>query len=272
VVLGRLGDPRNGAGLRTGVPDIGWVEVPGGPFTMGSRHWAPSYSDETPQFTCRRITRPYLMARYPVTVVQYRVFVDHGGYRQRRWWTDAGWNWKESLGSMAPEDYEEVYQTANHPRVGVSWYEATAYCCWLGTLLRLPVRLPSEAEWERAARGPDGSVYPWGSQADCAARCNLEDTGIGHTSAVGLFPTGNAKCGAADMAGNVWEWCGTKWRGDYEEYERQADDDPAGDEHRVLRGGSWSNDRELVRGAARLKGTPFGRFKRIGFRVVAPRS
>ena len=105
--------------------------------------------------------------------------------------------------------------------------------------------LPSEAQWERAARHTDGRTYPWGEADDVAQRCNMSDTGIGSTSAVGIFPRGNAFCGAADMAGNVWEWCSTRWLDDYQNYERRVKDNPEGKDRRVLRGGGFSDSHYL---------------------------
>ena len=167
-------------------------------------------------------------------------------------------------------------QTPNHPRVGVNWHEAMAFCRWLSERLKQPVTLPSEAQWERAARHTDGRTYPWSDPgeedrlaADMAQRCNMEGTGIGHTSAVGLFLNGLAQCGAADMAGNVWEWCRTKWRGDYRDYEKKVDAALEGAESRVLRGGSWGNDLPGgLRCSCRNVSAPGPRGRSYGFRCV----
>ncbi|MCB9139856.1 MAG: SUMF1/EgtB/PvdO family nonheme iron enzyme [Caldilineaceae bacterium] len=270
--LSLLGDPRPGVGVRNGLPDIAWRPVEAGPFIMGSDKqvdpWA--YKDEEPQFTCTLITKPYRISRYPVTVLQYQAFVSAGGYTRRAYWTEAGWAWRKQNQISGPKDYSKVFQTPNHPRVGVSWYEAVAYCNWLSEQWGYAVRLPTEAEWERAARHTDGRIYPWNGEFDVRC-CNMGKTGIGATSAVGAFPAGNAQCGATDMSGNVWEWCSTKRVGDYEGYEKRADDDLAGGATRVVRGGAFHFNRVNVRCACRdLYYAPYFRDYSIGFRVVAP--
>jgi formylglycine-generating enzyme required for sulfatase activity len=253
ITLGTLGDPRPGVGLSTdGAPDIAWVEIPAGEFLMGEQRQPVS------------IPRRYRISKYPVTVMQYQAFVAAGGYAEegRRYWTEAGWAWKQSPSIEGPEDHTPVFQTANHPRVGVSWYEAVAFGRWLGERLGLQVSLPTEAQWERAARHTDGREYPWGEWNEEEVRCNTPEAGIGHTSAVGMFPAGDAVSGAADMAGNVWEWCRTK-------YDRPGDDNLEGVDARVLRGGSRFNNRSYARCASRLGFHPGIRFDLNGFRLVA---
>ena len=152
----------------------------------------------------------------------------------------------------------------------MSWYEAIAFCRWLEEKLKLGVALPTEAQWERAARHTDGRKYPWGnSNNEVPRRCNILETGIGHTSAVGIFPDGAAKCGAMDMAGNVWEWCRTQHRKDYRDYERQVDDTLEGTSARVLRGVGWLLIADNARCACRVRYHSASRNRSIGFRVVA---
>ena len=185
----------------------------------------------------------------------------------------------------------------NRPVVGISWYEAAAYARWLGVQLRnagsklrvwragqsLPadleaeawnVQLPSEAEWEKAARGTDGRRYPWGPewQEDCA---NTREAGLGQTSAVGLFPDGASPFGCLDMVGNVWEWTRSRWgrdvmRSDFRypysvDDGREAASSPAVP---VLRGGSWNDDVRDARCAYRLRDVPDDFHYDVGFRVV----
>jgi formylglycine-generating enzyme required for sulfatase activity len=279
MILGQLGDRRRGVGLRPDrLPDLDWIDIPPGPFIMGSKKGETQWEDETPQFECNLITKPYRISRYPVTVAQFQAFIEAGGYadQARDWWTDEGWKWKEGNKISGPEDYGPAFRTANHPRVGVSWFEAVAFCRWLSEKRQQPISLPSEVEWERAARHTDARAYPWPDPtdkgdvaADLARRCNMGETGIGHTSAVGMFPNGRAQCGAADMAGNVWEWCRTKWVGDYRDYAKNVDETQGGTEQRVLRGGSWVIVIPgRLRCSCRRYGAPDRRSRYRGFRCV----
>ncbi len=198
------------------------------------------------------IHEPYRISRYPITVAQYQAFVDAKGYEKQEYWTAAGWAWRSKNDIQRPETYGGVFQTPDHPQAGVSWYEAVAFCAWLAEQTGLAIGLPSEAQWERAARHTDGRIYPWGNKDEPSQYCNMDETGIGSTSAVGSFANGNAVCGAADLAGNVWEWCRTKWLNDYNDYASQVDDDLAGDATRVVRGGSFFDIRVGVRCAFRV--------------------
>ncbi len=267
-VLGRLGDDRPGV---CDFDEAMWVTIPAGPFLMGNtKETDPeARNNEQPQHTVD-IRYPYRISRYPVTNAQYEAFVKDGGYTEkwRACWTDAGWAWKgerEGPNNELPADY----LLPNHPRVNVSWYEAYAFSRWLSAKLGYAVRLPTEAEWEKAARGPDGRRYPWGDAFD-ASRCNMEETGIGQTSAVGMFPLADGPWGAdspLDMSGNVWEWCLTKWR---DNYSIEEDNNPEGDMLRVLRGGAFHHDEWYARCACRFGFHPLGVNGSPGFRVCAP--
>jgi formylglycine-generating enzyme required for sulfatase activity len=286
--LSVLGDDRPGVGVRTdGVPDIAWVEIPAGSFVMGSdpKRDQQAFGDEQPAH--EEDVGAFRIARYPVTVAQFRPFVEGGGYREPGYWTDAGWTWKQQeKGRQCPAIWTpDDLSTLNLPMRGVTWYEAVAYCRWLTGRLRAvgelspdaKVRLPSEAEWEKATRGTDGRIYPWGEVFD-AERCNCAETGIGNPSAVGMFPLGDdgpwvnvdrpGPRDALDMSGNVWEWCGTKWR---DHYGQAADEGIEGDAPRVVRGGAFGYDPGWVRCAARFRLFPGNGWFFQGFRVVAPR-
>jgi len=269
-VLGELGDPRPGVGLKNGLPDIDWVPVEVGPFVMGSdkKQDSKARDDELPQFICTLIREPYRISRYPVTVAQYQAFVEAGGYKDQRYWTGAGWKWRTEKSFTGPQSTgKEV--PSNHPQVGVSWYEAAAFCGWLAEILKHKVDLPTEAQWERAARHTDGRIFAWGNEFD-ASLCNMNETGIGGTSAVGIFPGGAAECGAMDMCGNVLEWCRTVYCDNYKDYQKKVSDDLEGTTARVVRGGAFDYDRDYVRSAYRYRFYPDDRLEYCGFRVVAP--
>jgi formylglycine-generating enzyme required for sulfatase activity/energy-coupling factor transporter ATP-binding protein EcfA2 len=281
--LARLDDPRPGVGLRAdGLPDIAWRQVPAGPFTMGSPDDSLSFfGKETPQH--RRALAAFRVSRYPVTNVQFAAFTEAGGYAERRYWTQAAqrevWRdgkvkaYQDEEPREGPYDFGEPFNLSNHPVVGVTWYEAVAFCLWLTEALRRrgeigtdeEITLPTEPQWEKAARGDGGRVYPWGEEID-PERANYDDAGIGATSAVGCFPGGASPYEVEDLSGNVWEWCRTKWEESYEGY--QGDNDLEGTSRRVLRGGAFDLNAGLVRAAVRPRYDPYDRSWSYGFRVV----
>ncbi len=162
---------------------------------------------------------------------------------------------------------DEAYNAPNQPVVGVTWYEAAAYCCWLSGLTGQPCRLPTEAEWEKAARGADGRLWPWGNRWD-EARCNSLEGRVLRPTPVGVYPQGVSPYGCLDLAGNVWEWTSSLYR----DYPYQADDgreDMGAGSARVLRGGSWSNNGRSARCASRYVNVPGYFLIDIGFRVCA---
>jgi len=269
VMLARLGDPRPGVGLGAeGLPDITWIEIPSGPFLIGSTDQdMRAYDDEKPQHTFL-ISTPYYISRYPVTQAQYAAFVAASGYNERRYWTEVGWQHKEQEGWTGPTRYGLPFDLPNHPVVGVTWYEAAAYCAWLAEVIGRPCCLPTEAEWEKAARGTDGRIYPWGDEVD-PDRANYDDTGIGSTSAVGCFPGGASPYGVLDTSGNVWEWTRSSWDGyptnPGNERENVDTNDRIG---HVLRGGAFDVSSKGLRCSARLAKYPDFRERIIGFRVI----
>ncbi|MEZ4866255.1 MAG: SUMF1/EgtB/PvdO family nonheme iron enzyme [Caldilineaceae bacterium] len=279
VALGKLGDPRPGVEVKGGLPDIAWVMVEAGLFLIGSdkAHDRLAYDSELPPFTCDLIRWPYQISRYPITVAQYQCFVDAGGYDQEAYWTEDGWAWRIAGQITEPERFDGRFETPNHPQVGVSWYEAVAFCNWLAKQTHLPIRLPTEAEWERAARHTDGRIYPWGHHGAPADHCNMANTGIGATSAVGAFPSGEAECGALDMVGNAWEWTSSLWGEDWQKPVYRYPYDPTDGREdlaapsalkRVVRGGPFVNVHDYVRCAVRSWGNPDNRQDSYGLRIL----
>ncbi|MDY7077917.1 MAG: SUMF1/EgtB/PvdO family nonheme iron enzyme [Chloroflexota bacterium] len=157
---------------------------------------------------------------------------------------------------------------ANQPVVGVTWYEARAYCTWLAGVVNRPCRLPTEAEWEAAVRGGEGRIYPWGNRFD-AVRVNTVEGQVLVTTPVGVYPQGLGPLGLWDGAGNVWEWTSSL----YQPYPYRMDDgrdDPAASGQRVLRGGSWNSNHKVARSTFRDAAPPDNFSDSIGFRVVLP--
>ncbi len=242
------------------------IPVPAGEFLMGSKK--SEYDDEKPQH--RVALKEYRIGKYPVTNAQFRRFIIAGGYQAKEFWTDAGWEWREKNSVEKPEYGDDPqWNLDNHPVVGVSWYEAVAYCNWLTqTNPARKFRLPTEAEWEKAARGDDGLEYPWVGDFD-PEKANTDESSIGRTTAIGLFPRGESVCGALDMAGNVWEWCADWYDDDY--YKKSPRENPTGPssgEARSLRGGAWGDFRGFARCAYRCGYYPDDRDVIVGFRVA----
>jgi formylglycine-generating enzyme required for sulfatase activity len=271
--------------------DFDWVPIPAGKFLMGSDKQKDSlaYDDELPQHEVNLST--YRMARYPVTVAQFAQFVKATGYqttaeKQGSAWGWTGSNYEEIKGAdwahpRGPES--DVKQKAEHPVTCVSWLDANEFCRWATSVLRaagqtVEVRLPTEAEWEKAARGTDGRIYPWGNEAPDKARCNF-NMDVGDTTPVGSYPTGKSPYGVLEMAGNVWEWTSSLWGQNLEKPDfgypydpHDGREDQAAGGRRVVRGGLFVNSRSDVRSAYRSRSGVVYRFNDVGFRVVAPGS
>ncbi len=256
-------DNRQGISLPDLKRDESWIEIPGGKFQYGLANddWAakPSQPD----------LATFWISRYPVTHAQFRCFLDDAeGHGDSRWWEGLAAN------EDSRQPVEPSFKFDNHPRDTVNWYEAVAFCRWLswrwggGYDLRKiddwKVRLPTEFEWEKAARGTDGRLYPYEGEFD-PTKSNVDKTGIGKTSAVGIFPNGASPYGVEEMSGNVWEWC----LSDYDKPQKDARKEKLGtDNNRVLRGGAWNYDRDDARAVFRNLNPPGFRNDDLGFRVV----
>ena len=228
------------------LPDIDWVDIPAGWFIYGGG------------IHLRLLRLPqFRISRYLITYAQFQAFIDApDGFRNPRWWD----------GLSADDDHkrsldDQYFKYWNHPRDDVSWYDAAAFCRWLSEKLGFEVSLPTEQQWEKAARGAYGRVYPYKGWFN-PAKANTRDTGIGQTSAVGIFPNGSSPYGVMDMSGNVWEWC-------LNEFDSPSKTQLAGDERRVLRGGSWFDNQDDARASFRDRINPDTRYNLGGFRVVS---
>jgi formylglycine-generating enzyme required for sulfatase activity len=252
--------------LPSWVPEL--VEVPAGPFLMGSSDAdSAGNDDETPQ---HELTLPtYWIGKTEVTNAQFRPFVEGDGYTNAAYWTEEGWQWREENARTQPAYWDDAkWNSDQQPVVGVSWYEAMAYCRWLSAQTGQNFVLPSEAEWEKAARGTDGRVYPWGNDWD-TARANSNEASDDATTPVGQYPDGASPYGTLDMAGNVWEWT----RSEYKPYPYNPDDgresgrDPA-QKLFTIRGGSWFNRPIYLRAANRSFNAPDYHVQVVGFRLA----
>jgi len=225
----------------------GMVFVPAGEFIMGSH---VNEDNELPQRTV--YLDAFFIGRYEVTNAEYRECVSAGACDRPAHYE-----------SSTRDSYYGNPEYDNYPVIYVTWSDAKAYCDWRG------VRLPTEAEWEKAARGTDGREYPWGNEGPDETKMNY-DHNIGDTTEVGSYPDGASPYGALDMAGNVSELV-ADWY--YSVYYRKAPDrnpqGPDSGEYPVLRGGSWYPDQDLARCAVRSWFTPGYRFSDVGFRVAA---
>ena len=241
------------------------VPIPTGNFLMGSAEdhiqnivaegfdekWA---AWERPQHDVE--LSEYSIGRYTVTKSEYQRFLEESDYQMPK-------DWEESQYLDGKED---------HPVVNVSWVDATAYCGWLSEKCDKRYQLPTEAQWEKAARGTDGRIYPWGDSFD-PNHLNSIESGRGGTSPAGLFsPYGDSPYGVSDMAGGVWEWC-LGWFDPqvYQERSAHAVRDPSGPaegKYRVLRGGAFHRPRNEVRCAVRVRRDRHLRDHLVGFRVA----
>ena len=227
--LGQAGDPRLGKHAWVSIPSAKdyWIGAQGRD-PMGRNYDREADRGETP----RRVDlAPFRIGKYPVTVADYLTFVEEGTAPDRE-----------------PKNWDEQQEHPNWPVVNVTWHQATAYCEWAGG------RLPTEEEWERAARGPNGTKYPWGNGGINPSRANYDEGGIGHPTPVGLYPSGASVEGACDLVGNVFEWTSSRWF--------------VGSGTYVWRGGCFIYSRRDARSSFRPHSRPAGQFPYLGFRLA----
>ncbi len=225
------------------------VTIPAGPFRMGSRE---GHASEQPERVVE--LKAYRIDKYEVTFSQFYTFVKTAQYRKPR------------LAGYLAVDSEGLYLMMNpvNPVVGVSWDDANAYCRWKDK------RLPTEAEWEKAARGGDGHAWPWGNEEEKGA-ANLvgDEDGFRYTSPVGAFPHDRSPYGVYDMAGNAMEWVADWFQEDWYHVMPAADPQgPPTGEQKVIRGASWNDSAQRARVTIRFKMFPRYRDVTIGFRCA----
>lgn len=245
------------------------VYIPAGRFTRGSNVGKGEEKDEIPEHEVH--LDAYWMGKYEVTLGQYKEFVAATGHRQL-------------------PDYVATYSPgADHPAVGVSWEDADACCRWLSKKMGLEFKLPTEAQWEKAARGTDGRLYPWGNDPPNGKRSNFadkqfvqlskrnrwvnatSDDGYAYTAPVGSYTGGASPYGLYDMAGNVWEWCRDWYQHNY--YKNSPRENPTGPGDgggfpvRVVRGCSFDYPVEYLRCSNRAFVKPSVHQQFLGFRL-----
>jgi serine/threonine-protein kinase len=223
-----------------------FVRVPMGKFLMGSALPVDpaAQKDEMPQHTVE--LGEYWIGRFPVSVAQYTTFTN-------------------ATSRQPPFDFPAK---SHYPVVNVSWFDAAIYCQWLSEQSGKLVRLPTEAEWEKAARGTDGRLYPWGDEFD-PARLNCAEGQRPGTTPLDQFPTGASPYGAMDMVGNTWEW-NSDWFDPHYYAQAPAENPPGPDvgHYKALRGGAWFSDRAHVRAADRTNFNPENHYDYVGFRCL----
>lgn len=220
-------------------PDV-WMEfvrVPAGEFLMGTTAHKGDWQYDIEKPPHRVTLLEFMIGKYPVTNRQYLAFVQSTGHNKPEHWANGG----------IPPGKQD------HPVVLVSWLDAMAFCEWTSKVSGKLVRLPSEAEWEKAARGTDGRVYPWGDQAPDVHNCNFSKN-VNDTTPVNFYsPGGDSPYGCADMVGNVWEWVADWFDETY--YQRSPASNPTGPatgNHKGQRGGGWGFDVFYMRSSSRV--------------------
>lgn len=200
---------------------------------------------------CPVLNAMFAISKYPVTNLQFNLFLENGYTNPNIW---------KTLRTRYDRPGHPHWDMLNHPRENVNWYEAMAFCQWVGTVLKIDITLPTEREWIQAASNSSRQDFPWGNDyvlgyANVNEAYSIENgVYLRKTTPVGIYPLGGATCGAADMAGNVWEWTQT----------------PTGNNRYILKGGSWDDDIQSAKIKSRLELAPDQRSHKVGFRIVCP--
>ena len=241
-------------------PPKNMILIPAGNFIMGTNS-EQANADQKPAH--KVYLDAFYIDKHEVTNAQFEAFITDGGYQNQEHWTENGWNFIQKNHITTPLQHGEntVSTKPNHPMIGVSWYEAKAYATWAGK------RLPTESEWEKAAKGTKKRVYPWGDEMDFSKLSYFPH--VTKVRAVGSFPEGASPYGVLDMAGSVWEWC-SDWYGEsyYPQSARENPKGPDSGEYRVLRGGGWDSIRLQLQCTYRYYDKADRRTYNIGFRCV----
>ncbi len=244
------------------LPEIEVCDIPAGDYPIGDASLPPSRPEHTVSL------KAFVLGRTTVTNAQYAAFLAADGYNNQVFWTEMGWRWRRGKGHEQPAMWRDSrFNAPDQPVVGVAWYEALAFTVWLASATGLPWRLPTEAEWEAAARGPD-------DRAPLPRLYNTAERGLGRPWPV-TKPSNISWCGASDLCGNVWEWCSTRWGRNWQtlEYEYPYKEGDGrefldGSQARVMRGGSWFDPLTEVNPANRGRYLPGSRGSNIGFRLA----
>lgn len=259
-----------------------WLKILGGNFYMGAQandSHAPNFDPDATEWegpVTEISIRPYEMRKYPITVEEFMRFVNDHGYDEtaKGFWSQEGWQWRSKENVSAPNNIESQISTPNCPITSISWFEAEAYADWLtaNDPRNLLYRLPSEAEWEYAARrGNWNKRFPWGNSIAKGdmAEANWVGCNIGKLTPVGIFPKSNTFDGLTDMIGNAEEWCADSWSEEHLGY--PTDGSPriiSTDERKIVRGGSTIRVSRLCRPTYRSRSKQGNRYATIGFRLV----
>lgn len=234
-------------------PPFAWIDIPAGEVTLDQGGYVPKGGQtfDVPAFA---------IAKYPLTNAQFGKFIDAQGYSQPRWWTVEGWQAREKERWTEPRNWSDrQFNQPDYPVVGVSWFEAVAFCLWLGEITGEKIMLPTAQQWQRAAQGDSNQDYPWGDTFD-KTRCNFDGQG---TTPVNQYEgIGDSPFGVVDMSGNAWEWCVTEYGSGDIDINKTVNS-------RELRGSSWLYSYTSIPSVADRDGSaPSAGYCYVGFRCV----